>query len=49
MTDENRLIITLETDSNGKLQLTDKSVFDKLTAYDYVKYFIDASKELLHA
>ena len=55
MTNENRLIVTLETDSNGKLQVNDKSVFDKisdgyhkLTAIDYVGHFMDATAESLN-
>ncbi|KKB96230.1 hypothetical protein SZ25_00685, partial [Candidatus Arcanobacter lacustris] len=54
MTNENKIIITLETDANGKLQITDKSVFDKiadgyhkLTATDYVGHFMDATADSL--
>jgi predicted DNA-binding protein YlxM (UPF0122 family) len=55
MTNENKIIVTLESDSNGDFHISDNSVFDnikdaydKLTAYDYVKHLIDASKESLN-
>jgi Ca2+-binding RTX toxin-like protein/LysM repeat protein len=52
MANEDRLIVGFETDSNGKLQITDKTVFDKIadvklrmTANDYVGHFMDAVAE----